>query len=238
MPANPMSGAELDERLALLRRDDWFASCPPALQQVLAALGRPLRLAAGEVLFARGSGSDGLCCVMSGLLHVGTVAADGKATLLATLEPCQWFGEIALIDGQPRNHDAVADGGALLLVLPSAPLQQWLDQHPLHWRDLARLACRKLRTGFMVLEDQTRLPLEGRLARRLWLAAQGYGARAGEPRRRLQLSQERLAQMLGVSRQSVNKTLRTLESRGWLSQRYGVIELLDLAALRGADGGS
>lgn len=84
---------------------------------------------------------------------------------------------------------------------------------------------------FGAIEDIAHLPLEGRLAKRLWLVAHGYGGRSGAPRRVLSLPQEQLALMLGVSRQSANKALRALEARGLIALRYGGIELLDLAAL-------
>jgi len=222
---------------ALLRRDDWFASCPPALQQALLALAQPLRLAAGERLFARGSGSEGLCCVTEGALQVGALTADGELRLLATLGPGQWFGEIALIDGGPRTHDAEADGPTALLLVPAGALRDWLAAHPAHWRDLARLVCTKLRASFQALEDSGRGTLEQRLARRLLLLARGYGTQQRQPGRLLRLPQERLAQMLGLSRQSVNPALRAMAARGWLALHYGTVELLDLAALQAAADG-
>lgn len=217
-----------------LRAHRWFAQCGPALQLHLIAAGQRLRLADGQTLFERGALADGLCCVLSGALRVGALARDGSASLLAYLEPGHWFGEISLLDGRPRSHDAVADGPTEVWLLAQAPLQDWLDRHPQHWRALAQLACAKLRLSFEVLEDIAQLPLEARLAKRLVLVARGYDSvAAAAPRRRLlRLPQEQLALMLGVSRQTVNKALKRLESAGLLALRYGVIELRDEAALQ------
>lgn len=209
----------------LLASEPWFGSCPAALQQALVDLGRLQPLADGEPLFARGEAAAGLCCVVAGALRVGSIDAEGDAALLAFIEPYQWFGEISMIDGLPRTHDASAEGETELLLVPEAALQAWLDAHPLHWRDLARLACGKLRQAFEVLEDIQRLPLEQRLIKMLRRQARGYGSRP--PRRTLRLPQEQLALMMGVSRQSVNKALRTLETQGVLALRYGGIDLLD-----------
>lgn len=211
---------------AALASDEWFAACPTTLQDVLLRLGRMRPLAHGQSLFSRGAPADGLCCVVAGGLHIGAFNADGQLAELAYLEPYQWFGEIALIDGLPRTHDAVAEGDTQVLVVPWAALQDWLNRHPALWRELARLACRKLRVAFVVLEELAVLPLEERLQRRLRLLAQGYGSREA-PRRRIRLGQEVLAHMMGVSRQSVNKALKTLETRGVLRLHYGEIELLD-----------
>jgi CRP-like cAMP-binding protein len=210
---------------AALASDEWFAACPKEMQDILLQLGRLRPLAHGQSLFSRGGQADGLCCVMAGGLHIGAINADGQLAELAFLAPYQWFGEIALIDGWPRTHDAVAEGGTQVLVVPRDALQDWLDRHPALWRELARLACRKLRVAFEVLEELAVLPLEERLQRRLRLLAQGYGSREA-PRRRIRLGQEVLARMMGVSRQSVNKALRALETRGVLRLHYGEIELL------------
>lgn len=210
---------------AALSSDEWFSNCDPTLQAELLRLARMRPLTAGESLFARGGEADGLCCVIAGALRIGALDAQGDSTLLAWLEPYQWFGEISLIDGRPRTHDAVADGPAQVLVVPREPLLAWLDAHPAMWRELARLACRKLRVLFVAVEELAQLPLDERVWRRLQLVAMGYGSRDA-PRRRIRLSQEVLAQMLGVSRQSINKALKALEAGGRLRLHYGEIELL------------
>jgi CRP-like cAMP-binding protein len=219
--------------LPALRSNAWFAAGPAELQQALFDRSQVLRLAAGEALFGRGDEAEGLCCVIAGALQVGALQPDGTRTLLAYMEPYQWFGEISMLDGLPRTHDAVADTDAAVLVVPREALQAWLDAHPAHWQHLAQLACAKLRLLFGVLEDIQRFGLEQRLARRLWLTAHGFGeADVQPPRRTIRVPQEQLALMLGVSRQSVNKALRKLEAQGLLALRYGAIELLDLHALQ------
>lgn len=213
-----------------LARDSWFAQCSPALQQLLLAHGHEQALGAGQLLFRRGDAEADLCCVLEGALRVGSLRADGREALLARVEPVQWFGEIALIDGQARTHDAQAEGPARVWRVPAARLLPALEAQPALWREVAQLACAKLRLMFEALEDMALLPLNARLAKRLLLQAQAYGSR--EPQPRLRLAQEHLALMLGVSRQSINKALGELEAQGLLRRHYGEIELLDLAALR------
>lgn len=213
-----------------LGADAWFAQCQPGLQQLLLTLGREQVLGAGQWLFRRGDPEADLCCVLEGALRVGSLRADGREALLARVEPPQWFGEISLIDGQPRTHDAQADAATRVWRVPAAQLLPALRQQPALWQDIARLACGKLRLLFEALEDIALLPLRQRLARRLLLQAQAYGSHA--PRLRLRLAQEHLALMLGVSRQSANKALGELEQLGLLRRHYGEIELLDLAELQ------
>lgn len=222
---------------AALCSELWYAQCEPEFQAALLTLGRLWVLSDGERLFHRGAVEGALCCVTAGALRVGGLQDSGQETLLAFIEPYQWLGEISLIDGQPRSHDVVADGDTTVLLVPRDELLDWLAQHPVHWRSVARLASSKLRLMFSALEDIAQLPLDLRLAKRLWLVAQGYGGRTGAPRRLIRLPQEQLALMLGVSRQTINKALHGLEQRGWLHLRYGTIELLDLDALRAVSEG-
>lgn len=224
-PMDPLPSAPMSLQAAL-QTDDWFSSCPPLFQQTLLGLAGVRRLDAGEPLFARGGQASGMCCVLAGALHIGAQDADGRAAVLAYLEPYQWFGEISMIDGLPRTHDAVADVSSEVLVVPGAGLLHWLEANPQHWRDVARLTCHKLRVSFAVLEDLAQLPLEERLLRRLRLLAQGYGSRE-VARQRIRVGQEVLARMLGISRQSANLALKQLAAKGVVRLHYGEIELLD-----------
>lgn len=222
--------------LRLLHGENWFRDCAGPLQQQLLAIGQRVLLADGQMLFARGDSARGLCCVLAGTLRVGSVLADGRPSLLTALEPGQWFGEISLVDGLPRTHDVVADGAAEVWRVPGEELLNWLEAHPVCWRDIARLVCVKLRMSFEVLEDIAQLPLPQRLAKRLLLVARDQGVAIDAGRRpRIRLSQEQLALMLGVSRQTVNKALGSLAEQGMLALHYGEIELLDTQALAGGE---
>ena len=86
--------------------------------------------------------------------------ADGSQRLTLYVEPYHWFGEIALIDQLPRSQDAVADIASTVRVVSRPLIEAWLDLHPQYWRDLARLACSKLRLMLTALEDNASLSLE------------------------------------------------------------------------------
>ncbi|BEU98771.1 hypothetical protein ACDW_44770 (plasmid) [Acidovorax sp. DW039] len=118
----------------------------------------------------------------------------------------------------------------MVLSVPHSRLLKWLDHHPVHWRDFAKLSAMKLRVAYQVLGEAG--PLLQRFARRLWLLAHGFGSRSDQPRLRLSLSQELMANMLGASRQSINSALQKLEQEGVIRQYYRGIEILDLEALR------
>ncbi len=172
----------------LLESGQWFSHLPPALRDALLGEARLLQLEPGQRLFRRGDPPCGLYAVLEGMMRVGAVSRDGKEALLTLVEPPYWFGEISLFDGQPRTHDAYAEGPARLLQVPQAALQALLAREPGYWRDFALLMSQKLRLAFIALEEMSLLPAAPRLARRLLMMAEGYGETG--PRRVLHLAQE------------------------------------------------
>jgi CRP/FNR family cyclic AMP-dependent transcriptional regulator len=212
----------------------WFQSLPDDLQEALLAHGMTKRLGKGEWLFARGDAPSGLYAVVDGAIRVAATAPSGKEVLLAVVEAPMWFGEISVLDGQPRTHDAVADEESTLLHVPQAAVDALLDAEPRYWRHLGVLVAGKLRISFGVIEDIVMLPIAVRLARRLVLAAERYGEWQDRSSRVVDLRQEQLATMLSTSRQTVNQLLKDLEARGLVRLSYGNVEILDLDGLRAA----
>lgn len=215
-----------------LHASSWFGMLETPLQDALIAIATVRRLRAGDVLFRRGAPPDGLYCVVEGTICIGATSADGREALLAVLEPVNWFGEIGVFDRQPRTHDARADASTTLLHMPQAALVALLDANPALLHAFALLLTHKLRLTFTVLEETALLPAPVRVARRLLLMAEGYGDLRLGTRRVLRVPQEQLAQLLALSRQTVNQVLKDLQARGLLKLAYGEIELLDVDGLQ------
>lgn len=216
--------------LPLLRTGHWFSHLPPVLQETLLNSAQIRRLQGGERLFNRGDQPCGVYAVVEGAMRVGAVSVSGKEALLTLVEPPYWFGEISLFDGQPRTHDAFAEGPTVLLHVPQNALTTLLDRHPAYWRDFALLMSQKLRLAFIALEQISLLPAAPRLAQRLLMIADNYGE--GDPKRVLHLAQEQLALMLAISRQTTNQILKDLQAQGIVRLTYGEIEIVDLQRLR------
>ncbi|MDU9024380.1 Crp/Fnr family transcriptional regulator [Pseudomonas corrugata] len=209
----------------------WYSHLPVELQNSLLGMSRVRRLSTGHRLFQRGDPPCGLYAVLEGSVRVGSVSEQGKEALLSVVEAPHWFGEICLFDGQPRTHDAVIVGQCTLLHAPQATLLAFLEQHPVYWRYLALLMSHKLRLAFINLEQLSLMPAPARAAHRLLLIAEGYGE-IESARQVLQLSQEQLALMLSLSRQTTNQILKDLQTQGILHLGYGEIEILDMGRLR------
>jgi CRP-like cAMP-binding protein len=234
-------GLTMDKKQRLFevfRAGRWFSHLPAPLQDQLLAAGVERRLGKNEVLFSRGDAPSGLFGVVDGAIRItaptSATSASARDTLLALLEAPMWFGEIAVFDGKPRTHDAIAAEPSTLLHVPDPALQAILAQEPRYWRDLGLLVTNRLRLVFTALEDVVVLPLGVRLARRLVWAAERYGEWHDRSSRVLDLKQEQLAAMLSASRQSVNQVLKDLEARGLVKLAYGTIEIVDLEGLRKA----
>lgn len=220
----------------LVSTGSWFSSLPAALQEQLLAMSTLRHLRSGQNLFSRGDAPDGIYCVVQGAIRITGIAQSGKEALLAIVEQPHWFGEISLFDGQPRTHDAWAEGATVLLHVLQDELIRFLEQHPVYWRQLGQFVTQKIRTTFLLMEEAALLPATERLARRLITIAGGYGEWKDRNRRTIQIPQEQLALMLSLSRQTVNQILKQFEAEGAVLLTRGNIEVVDLDKLRSMAG--
>jgi CRP/FNR family cyclic AMP-dependent transcriptional regulator len=130
-------------------------------------------------------------------------------------------------------YAASAVSRTLLLHVPEAALQSLLDSTPRYWRDFALLMAQRLRVLFENTEAITLLPAAQRVANRLLMIAGGYGG-LNATQSRIRLSQDSLASMVSLSRQTTNQLLRSLESQQIVSLKSGEIAILDFDRLRAA----
>ncbi|MEN2978540.1 Crp/Fnr family transcriptional regulator [Tistrella bauzanensis] len=226
MPAPPPSDqAPVDAGIQL-------TGLPEDAARLLAAAGTRRRLGDGQLIHAKGDEADALFGIVSGAVRIASAGNDGRELIIAVLEPGEWFGEIALIDGGRRTHDAVTLGETELLVVPKPAFHRLLADHATLSHQLLVLLCRRLRMTFSALEDEAFLPLDRRLAKRLLALADAYGEPDGAATRiALHLPQEELGHMLGASRQTINRLLGTWARDGLIIRAYGRITLTDRAAL-------
>ena len=216
-----------------LETTPWFRGLSVELRDYLVSHASLVTLERGEVLYRRGEQSSGLYAVLGGALAIGTVGVDGKEALLAVLGPTAWVGEISLFDGLPRPNNATAVSRTLLLHVPEAALKDLLDTTPRYWRDFALLMAQRLRLSFDNAEAMTLLPAAQRVANRLLSIAGGYGG-LNAAQSRIRLSQDSLASMVSLSRQTTNQLLENLESQRIVSLKSGEITILDFDRLRAA----
>ena len=222
---SPISTAELLQRM---NANSWFAGMPLAERRALLGGCERVRLAPGEMLFRQGDpvgGSNGgFYGVFSGSVKASSLREDGKEAILVVLEAANWFGEISLMDGQPRTHDATALTETELLALPG-PAFERLMKRPAFALAICRMLTARVRALYGMVEDATLRSTRARVARRLLLLARGDVTQSRELRAIVPVSQEALAMMLGVSRQTLSKELQGLVQEGAITLGYGRIQI-------------
>jgi CRP/FNR family cyclic AMP-dependent transcriptional regulator len=227
-----MSTADLNPlQRKIVASGRWFAELPAPLQEELCAQARVVKLRAGDLLFRRGDDANGLYAVLDGAVRFAAVNQAGKESVAGLAEPPQWFGEVGLLDGGKRTHDAWADCDSTLAHVPRAVMDRWLSEHPAHWQYVGQLAVHKLRVMFAAIEDSSLYSPRERLIRCLVSLVLAYGERKTFPQQTLRVSQERLGSMLSLSRQTVNGLLQVLEQEQVLVCVRGGLRILDLDRL-------
>ena len=192
-----------------------------------------IRLARGERLFNQGDPGDRLYIVLAGKVKLAQHLGHGKERLIALLGPGDQFGELSLLDPGPRMSTAVIIADAYLAWLDKPALHRWLTKHPEVAQQLLRVIARRLRRTRTELADTIFVDVSGRVAKNLILLGRRFGTRAEEqwqvPH---DLTQTELAQLVGASRETVNKALSDFANRGWLQIEQGSVVILDPTRLK------
>ncbi len=161
-----------------------------------------------------------------------TFSPDGKELVLNIIDRGGVFGEIALLDGQPRSTDAVTLDDTELLVLDRNRFMPFLGANPEIATKLIEVLCQRLRRTSEALEDALLRDAPSRVARGLLRLAATFGRK--EPagmRLDIKLSQQQIGNLIGISRESTNKYIVEWTRAGWLAINNGFITITDLEAL-------
>ena len=221
------------DKKALIATNYLFADLDPAVQERVVALGVTRRLGDGEILFQKGDDGDALFGVLAGKIRIVASSAGGKEVLLNIMEPGEVFGEIALLDGLPRTADAVAMGPTDLMMIRRPEFTGLLERQPRLAVHLLELLCARLRWMSERIEDTSFLALPARLAKRLLGLADLYGEETEQGTRiGLPISQNELGQLMGTSRESINKHLQTWRRQGWIELERRHVIIRDAEGLR------
>lgn len=218
------------ELLQVLQANPWFGTLPLSEQRVMLDLAEPMQLARGALLYGKGSLDGGFYGLVRGVVKISSVGSDGREGILALIEAGNWFNESTLLDGLPNPYDATALEALELLVISAEGFAQLMQRLPFA-QALARLEALRLRAVFGMVEDTMVRNMGARVARRLLVLAHGDATMAEQARARVLVSQDALAMMLGVTRQSLWKEMRALVEDGIVALGYGRIDILDVPAL-------
>jgi CRP-like cAMP-binding protein len=216
----------------VIRKAPLFTALDDAASASLLASMVSVKIPKGTILFAEGDGGDQLYVIAEGKLKLGTSSGDGRENLLSILGPGEMFGELSLFDPGPRTSTATAVTDAKLLSLGQEKLLPWLVENPkVSLQLLARLAQRLRRTneavGDLVFSD-----VPGRVAKALIDLGERFGKKTDEGLYvHHDLTQEELAQLVGASRETVNKALADFAGRNWLKLDGRAVLITDFERL-------
>jgi CRP/FNR family transcriptional regulator, cyclic AMP receptor protein len=201
---------------ALARAGIFQGVDPSAVQDLKAAL-EPVTFPRAHVIFAEGELGDRLYIVLSGKVKIGRRSPDGRENLLAVFGPSDMFGELSIFDPGPRTSTATTVTEVHAVTMDRTALREWIAKRPEIAEQLLRVIARRLRRTNNMLADLIFTDVPGRVAKALLQLAHDFGTQEGGMLRVTHdLTQEEIAQLVGASRETVNKALADFAHRGWL----------------------
>lgn len=205
-----------------------FQGVAPEAAEALAQSLQHADYTRGETVFAEGEQGDTLFIVETGKVKIGRRAADGRENMLSVMGPSDMFGELSLFDPGPRTATATVLTDARLASLAHSSLRPWISDRPEIAEQLLRVLARRLRRTNDALADLIFTDVPGRVAKALLALAERFGTPEGDGVRvHHDLTQEELAQLVGASRETVNKALADFASRGWVRVDSRALTILD-----------
>jgi CRP-like cAMP-binding protein len=215
----------LSTRAKVLARNPLFGGLPAPEIEALAAFAAERAMRKDEVLFRRGDPGTGMMAVLAGQVRIVLPGAGGRDRVLKIIGQGELFGEIALLDGQPRTADAVAVTNGRLLVLERRDVMNRIRAAPDLGLRLIELLCERLRATNKHVEALVFQDIATRLATALLRLTNDH------PRRLVDITQRELGELVDATRESVNKRLREWEEQGVVALSPGRVTVLKPEAL-------
>lgn len=218
-------GFTIEDGRAFLEKHDLLGHLSPAELERLLRQAHIEHLQAGRIIFRKGDPGDRLYILLEGRIKIGAVSPEGREVVFNVLGAGEVFGEIAVLDGKTRTADATTLTDCYLLVIERNSIIPFLRENPEVAARLIAVLCERIRWISQSHEDALVLDLTAHLARKLLVLVESYGRPdgCGGLRIDLRLSQQDLAAMTGVSRESVNKLLRKWQDEGIVTHVEGCV---------------
>lgn len=228
-----MASLSQDRKRELLARVPLFEGFAPRELDDLAPATRSLKVKAREEVFHKGDTGAQLYVVIEGELKALTTSADGDDVVFGVMGPGEVFGEVALLSESPRSATVQALQPCELLVLDRRDFLAFLRKNPEIAERMLGVLAERLRRASEFVEDIQFLNLPVRLAKKFTSLADRYGETdpGGAVKIDLKLSQEEWGDLVGATRESVNKQLRSWTEQGWVRVEAGYITLLEPEAI-------
>jgi CRP/FNR family cyclic AMP-dependent transcriptional regulator len=216
--------------LSVLRAHPIFCDLEPEALDQLCRYAKHSKLKRGSTIFSKGDPGNSLFAVVSGTVKISNSSADGRSAILNLIGAGEIFGEIAVLDGQARTADATANTSCEIFAIDRREFLPFVRSQPALAMKFIELLCTRLRWTSDQVEQVILQNLPGRLAGALIRLTEKY--KLAPTGRTIAITQQEISEMVGMTRESINKQLRAWAARNWVRLEHGAIVVLDTAALQ------
>jgi CRP/FNR family cyclic AMP-dependent transcriptional regulator len=217
-------------KLSVLRKHPYFADLEPEAFDQLCRYAKHTTLKRGATIFSKGDPGNSLVAVISGTVKISISSPDGRNAILNLIGAGEIFGEIALLDGQPRSADCTANTNCELFIIDRREFIPFVRSQPTLAMKFIELLCQRLRWTSDQVEQVILQNLPGRLASALLRLTEKHKL---EPQgRTIAITQQEISEMVGMTRESINKQLRSWAARDWVRLEHGAIVVLKAEPLQ------
>ena len=232
MPRDKTGGprAPASSKLSVLRKHPIFSDLAPDALDQLCRYAQPTSLKRGATLFAKGDPGHSLYAVISGTVKISVSSPDGRNAILNLIGAGEVFGEMSVLDGRVRSADASANTNCEILVIDRRDFLPFVNSQPALAMKFIELLCERLRWTSDQVEQIILQDLPGRLASALLGLTEKRKLESAN--RTIAITQQEISEMVGMTRESINKQLRAWAARDWLRLEHGAIVVLNADPLR------
>jgi CRP/FNR family cyclic AMP-dependent transcriptional regulator len=232
VPQDQTNGARQfpSSKLAVLRKHPIFCDLDSEAFEQLGRYAKHATLKRGATIFSKGDPGNSLIAVISGTVKISISSPDGRNAILNLIGPGEIFGEVAVLDGHARTADAIANTNCEIFVIDRREFLPFVRSQPALAMKFIELLCTRLRWTSDQVEQVILQDLPGRLASALIRLSERHEVARGG--RTIAVTQQEISEMVGMSRESINKQLRAWAMRNWVRLEHGAIVVLNVESLR------
>jgi CRP-like cAMP-binding protein len=217
-------------KLAVLRKHPIFCDLDPEALDQLCRYAKHSSLKRGATIVSKGDPGNSLIAVISGTVKISISSPDGRSAILNLIGPGETFGEVAVLDGLARTADATANTNCEIYVIDRRDFLPFVRSQPALAMKFIELLCTRLRWTSDQVEEVILQNLPGRLASALLRLTEKHKLAPGG--RTIAITQQEISEMVGMTRESINKQLRAWAARNWVRLEHGAIVVLNAEMLR------
>src|SRR5229473_7817933 len=217
-------------KLAVLRKHPIFCDLDNEAFEQLCRYAKHSTLKRGTTIVSKGDPGNSLIAVISGTVKISVSSVGGRSAILNLIGPGEIFGEMSVLDGQPRSADAIANTNCEIFIIDRREFLPFVRSQPALAMKFIELLCARLRWTSDQVEQVILQNLPGRLASALIRLTEKH--KLSPTDRTIAVTQQEISEMVGMTRESINKQLRVWAAREWVRLEHGAIVVLNVEMLR------